>query len=174
MRLKVTVPVDFTTYPKLTFNGLFYFIADSLRVEQIRTTVYDENQINFSTGLFRLLWDWAPLSTIFGGEIRFQTDTQRILIISRLSFIDTAVIASVLVGLMAYVNYRVFLLGKGDQIFYVVAWLGILGGNMLFSISRWRQFIRQCVKDAADRVYLSKEDILGSPVNRRDECPTTP
>ena len=170
MRLKVTVPVDLTTYPKLTFNGLFYFIADSLRVEQIQTTVYDEHQINFSTGLFRLFWDWAPLSTIFGGKIRFQTDAQRILVISHLSFIDTVIIASVLVGMLAYANYRIFLLGKGDQIFYVVAWLGILGGNLFFSISRWRQFIRQCVKDAADRVYLSKEDILAQ---RREQCPTT-
>ncbi len=171
MRLKVTVPVDLTRHPKLTFNGLFYFIADSLRVEQIQTTVYDEHQINFSTGLFRLFWDWAPLSTIFGGKIRFQTDAQRILVISHLSFIDTVIIASVLVGMLAYANYRIFLLGKGDQIFYVVAWLGILGGNLFFSISRWRQFIRQCVKDAADRVYLSKEDILAQ---RREQWPTTP
>ncbi len=98
MRIKVTVPVDLTTYPKLTFNGLFYFIADSLRVEQIKTTVYDEHQINFSTGLFRLFWDWAPLSTICYGEIRFQTDAQRILVIGRLSFIDTVLLASLLVG----------------------------------------------------------------------------
>ena len=171
MRFKVTVPIDLNRYPKLTFNGLFYFIADSLRVEQIRTTVYDEQQINFSTGLLRLVWDWAPLSTISSGEIRFQTEAERILVISRLSFIDTAIIASALVGLLAYLNYRIFLLGKGDQIFYVVTWLGILGGNALLSISRWRQFIRQCVKDASDRVYLTREDILG---NRRDQWPTTP
>lgn len=160
MRLKVTVPVDLTTYPKLTFNGLFYYIADSLRVEQVKTTVYDERQINFSTGLFRLFWDWAPLSTIFGGEIRFQTDTQRILIISRLSFIDTVVIAFVLVGLMAYANYRIFLLGKGDLIFYLVAWLGMIAGIMIDSIARWRRFIRHCIREAADRVYLTKEDLL--------------
>ena len=171
MRFKVTVPIDLNRYPKLTFNGLFYFIADSLRVEQIKTTIYDGEQINFSTGLVRLLWDWAPLSTISGGEIRFQTEAERILVISRLSFIDTALIASVLVGLLAYLNYRFFLLGKGDQVFYIVAWLGILGGNALFSISRWRQFIRQCVHDASDRVYLTREDILA---NRREQWPTTP
>ena len=117
MRFKVTVPVDLNSYPKLTFNGLFYFIADSLRVEQIKTTVYDEQQINFSTGLLRLLWDWAPLSTISSGEIRFQTDDERILVISRLSFIDTAIIASVLVGLLAYLNYRFFCLVKAIRSF---------------------------------------------------------
>ena len=160
MRLKVTVPVDLTTYPKLTFNGLFYYIADSLRVEQVKTTVYDERQINFSTGLFRLFWDWAPLSTIFGGEIRFQTDTQRILVISRLSFIDTVFMASVLVGLMAYFNYRIFLLGQDDLIFYLVAWLGMIAGIMIDAIARWRRFIRHCIREAADRVYLTRKDLL--------------
>lgn len=162
MRIKVTVPVDLTTYPRLTFNGLFYFIADSLRVEQIQTIVYDEDKIEFSTGFFRSFWDWAPLSTIFGGEINFKVETERILVISRLSFTDTVVIATLLAGLIAYANYRIFLLGKDDQIFYVVAWLGMLSGNMIYSINKWRHFIRQCVKEAADRVYVSKEDILAN------------
>jgi len=162
MRIKVTVPVDLTTYPKLTFNGLFYFIADSLRVEQVRTTVYDEHQINFSTGLFRLFWDWAPLSTIYGGEIRFQADTERILVIGRLSFLDTVLMASALVGLLAYYNYRIFLLGRDDLVFYLVAWLGMIGGIMIDSIARWRRFIRHCIREAADRVYLTKADLLAA------------
>lgn len=162
MRVKVTVPVDLTTYPKLTFKGLFYFIADSLRVEQIRTTVYDESQINFSTGLFRLFWDWAPLSTICSGEIRFQTDAQRILVIGRLSFIDTVLMASLLVGLLAYCNYRIFLLGQDDLIFYLLAWFGMIAGIVIVSIRRWRRFIRHCIREAADRVYLTKEDLLAA------------
>lgn len=162
MRVKVTVPVDLTTYPKLTFNGLFYFIADSLRVEQVRTTVYDESQINFSTGLFRLFWDWAPLSTICYGEIRFQTDAQRILVIGRLSFIDTVLMASALVGLLAYCNYRIFLLGQDDLIFYLLAWFGMIAGIVIVSLARWRRFIRHCAREAADRVYLTKEDLLAA------------
>ena len=162
MRIKVTVPVDLTTYPKLTFNGLFYFIADSLRVEQVKTTVYDEHQINFSTGLLRLFWDWAPLSTIYGGEIRFQADTERILVIGRLSFLDTVLMASVLVGLLAYYNYRIFLLGRDDLIFYLVAWFGMIAGIVIDSLARWRRFIRHCIREAADRVYLTKEDLLAA------------
>jgi len=164
VRFKVTVPVELNRYPKLTFNGLFYFIADSLRVEQIRTTVYDEQQINFSTGFLRLFWDWAPLSTIYGGEIRFQTEAERILVIGRLSFLDTVLMASLLVGLLAYCNYRIFLLGQDDLVFYLVAWFGIIAGIVIDSIARWRRFIRHCIREAADRVYLTKEDLLaGKP-----------
>jgi hypothetical protein len=162
MRIKVTVPVDLSTYPRLTYKSLFYFIADSLREEQVKTIVYDEEKIQFSAGLFRTLWDWAPLSTIHGGEINFKVEPERIVVISHLSFMDTAVIASLLVGLMAYANYRIFLLGKDDQIFYVVAWLGIVGGNMLLSMNKWRHFIQHCVQDAADRVAVSKEEILAN------------
>lgn len=179
MRVKVTVPIDLKKNPKLTLNAVLYFIADSLRCEKIDTVVDNEETIRFSGGVFRSFWDWAPLSTIYGGEIRLQTDKEKTVVVSRLSFVDTVLMATALVGLLAYVNYHIFLLGKDDLIFYVVAWFGVIAGNMLLSLKNWRYFIRQCVREATDRVYLSKEDLMANqlqpdplPVHNHHLTPT--
>jgi hypothetical protein len=162
MRVKVVVPVDLTEYPKLKLKELRYYIADSLRFERARTVEDNEEKINFSVGVFRSFWHWTLFSTIYGGEINFQKDTERILIVSRLSFTDTVVIASVLIGLMAHFNYCTSLAGEADFIFYIVTWFWIICGNMIISVYRWRRFIRQCVIEAADRVYLSREDLMAN------------
>jgi hypothetical protein len=162
MRVKVIVPVDLNKYPKLKLKELRYYIADSLRFEHAKTVGDNEEKINFSVGIFRSFWDWTPLSTIYGGEINFQMETKRILIVSRLSFTDTVVIASALIGLMAHFNYRTLLVGEDDVIFYIVAWFWIIGVNMIISVYRWRRFIRQCVREAADRVYVSREDLMAN------------
>jgi hypothetical protein len=162
MRIKVIVPVDINEYSRLTLEGLRYFIADSLRFEQARTVADNGEKINFSVGIFRSFWNWTPLSTIYGGEITFQMDTKRILIVSRLSFTDTVVLASSLIGLMAFFNYRTSLVGEDDVVFYLFAWFWMIGGNMLISVYRWRRFIRQCVREAADRVHVSKESLMAN------------
>lgn len=165
MRVKLTVPVDLNKYPRLTRDRLFYFIADSLQFEQAKNVQNNGEKINFSAGILQSFWDWAPLATIYGGEIRFQVDSERILVISRLSFVDTVLVASVLVGLMAYGNHRIVLFGQATRTFYLVAWLGIITGNMFVAARSWRRFIQQCVRDAADRVYLTKEDLLAGKPN---------
>lgn len=166
MRVKVTIPVDLNQYPRLTLDRLLYFIADSLQFEQAKNVKNNGEKINFSAGIFQSFWDWAPLATIYNGEIRFQVDAERMLVISRLSFVDTVLIASILVGLMAYGNHRIVLFGTATLTFYIVAWLGIITGNIFFAARSWRRFIQQCVRDAADRVYLTKEDLLaGKPSN---------
>jgi hypothetical protein len=164
MRIKVTVPAEQKKYPKLTMDELRWYIADSLRFEQASTVEDDEKRIRFSVGFFQSFWNWTSLSTIYGGEINFQTDAERILVVSRLSFTDTVVIASAVIGLMALFNYRTMSAGDGDVIFYIVAWFCFIGGNMIVSVYRWRRFIRQCVREAADRVYISREQLIA---NRR-------
>ncbi len=161
MRIKVTVPVDLTTYPKLTFNGLFYFIADSCGSSRSKPRCRRTSDQLFNRP-FPPVLGLGALSTICYGEIRFQTDAQRILVIGRLSFIDTVLLASLLVGLLAYCNYRIFLLGRDDLIFYLVAWFGMIAGIVIDSLARWRRFIRHCIREAADRVYLTKEDLLAA------------
>lgn len=168
MRIKVIVPVGLNEYTKLTVEKLRYFIADSLRFEQARTVEDNGEKITFSVGVFRSFWHWTPLSTIYGGEIHFQRDTKRILVVSRLSFTDTLVMASALIGLLAFYNYRTALVGEDDVIFYLFAWFWIIGGNMIISVYRWRRFIRQCVREAADRVYVSKEDLMTNHRVRTD------
>ena len=164
MSIKITVPVELNNYPKLKLKELRWYIADSLRFEQASTVEDDDEKIKFSVGFFRSFWNWTALSTIYGGEINFQTDAGRILVVSRLSFTDTVVIASAVIGLMALYNYRTMSAGDDDVIFYIVAWFWFIGGNMIVSVYRWRRFIRQCVREAADRVYISKEQLLA---NRR-------
>jgi len=167
MRLKVTVPVELKKYPKLKPEELTWYIADSLRVEQARSVEADETRIRFSAGFFRSFLNWTPISTIHGGEIRFQVDTKRILVVSRLSFADTVVIASVLTGLLAFVNSRTIFVGEGDAIFYTVEWVWFVAGTMLFSIYRWRRFIRSCVRETAQRVYISREQLMANKQMQR-------
>ncbi|RII25343.1 MAG: hypothetical protein CXR31_14185 [Geobacter sp.] len=162
MRVKVTVPVNLNKYPRLKPKELGYFIADSLRFEQAKIVENDEEKINFTVGIFRSFWDWKSLSMIHGGEIKFQTDASRILIVSRLSFADTVVNVSVLVGLIAYFNHRTLFFIEDNVIFYVVAWLWTIGWNMTISVYSWRRFIRQCIKEATDRVYVSREDLMAN------------
>ena len=162
MRIKVTVPVNLHKYPKLKPKELCYFIADSLRFEQAKIVEDNEEKINFTAGVFRSFWNWKSLSLIYGGEINFQTDTDRIRIVSRLSFTDTVVTASLLVGLIAYVNHRTLFFVEDNSIFYIVAWFWTIAWNMIIAVCSWRRFIRQCIKEATDRVYVSREDLMAN------------
>lgn len=162
MSIKITVPVELKKYPKLKLKELRWYIADSLRFEQAGTVEDDDEKIKFSVGIFRSFWNWTALSTIYGGEINFQIDSNRILIVSRLSFTDTVVIASALIGLMAFFNNRTIFAGEVDVTFYIVEWFWFIGGNMIISVYRWRRFIRKCVREAADRVYISTEQIMAN------------
>jgi hypothetical protein len=162
MRVKVTIPVGLKKYPKLKLKELRWYISDSLRFEQASTVEDVEEKIKFSVGFFRSFWNWTSLSTIYGGEINFQSDAKQILIVSRLSFTDTVVISSALIGLMALLNFRIRFVGEDDVIFYVFAWFWLIGGTVMISVYRWRRFIRRCVREAADRVYISREDLIAN------------
>lgn len=40
----------------------------------------------------------------------------------------------------------------------------MIAGIVIVSIRQWRSFIRHCIREAADRIYLTKEDLLaGKP-----------
>ncbi len=38
----------------------------------------------------------------------------------------------------------------------------MIAGIVIDSLARWRRFIRHCIREAADRVYLTKEDLLAA------------
>lgn len=166
----VTVTVDLTNYPRITADRLCYFIADSLRVEQVRSITYDDQNIRFTVGVLRSFLHWTPVSTIFGGVVRFRSEPQRLRVVSRLSFYDTALFASLLVALLIRYDSRTALLVKADTFFYLYTWFGFVGGTMLFSMLRWRSFVRQCVKEAAGRVYLSQAALLADRADAALPC----
>ena len=158
MWARVAVTVDLNRYPRLTGTSLCYFIADSLRVERVRSIRYDDEQIRFTVGVVRSFLRWTPVSTVFGGKVRLRSEPGRLRVISWLSFYDTALFASLLVALLIHYDNRMALLLQADTFFYLYTWFGIVGSTMLFSMLRWRGFVRQCVKEAAGRVYHCRAD----------------
>jgi uncharacterized membrane protein len=67
---------------------------------------------------------------------------------------------------MALSDYRTLFVGEGNVIFYIVVWLWFVGGNMMISGYRWRRFVRRCIREAADRVYISMEHLMA---NKREQ-----
>jgi hypothetical protein len=168
MRVKLTAEIKRSEFPNLQLEELRWFIADSLRYEQANSVEDTDKEIKFSVGLFRPFWNWKLLSSIYGGEVNLQSDTNRIFIVSRLNFIDTVVIASVFVGGLTLAN--LIFAGKGHILNYLIMWIWIVGGNILISSYRWRRFIRQCVSEAADRVIIPKEHFVANQRSDRERA----
>jgi hypothetical protein len=170
MKVKVTVSVERSKYPSLTLEELRYFIGDSLRFEEASSVEDSEVKISFSVGIFRPIWRWKLLSSIYGGEVIFRSDSQEYSMESRLKFTDTVVIATVLIGGLAVANYQAILAGNGHILNYVIAWTWLIGGNILISIYWWRKFIRQCVSEAADRVIIPRAHLVAIPRSDHDRA----
>lgn len=147
---------------------LRWFIADSLRSEEASSVEDKDEKIDFTVGFFRPFWNRKLLSSIYGGEVILQDDTQKILIKSRLKFTDTLIIASVVMGGLAIANYRAISMGAGHLSYYVIAWLWLVCGNIAISVYRWRRFIRQCVSEAADRVIIPRGHLMANPRSDHD------
>jgi|KBSMisStandDraft_5_1062788.scaffolds.fasta_scaffold492285_2 hypothetical protein len=135
-RLQVKVEVDTTALPS--------HLADCLRDVHASTVEIVGNRVTFTGRYHRFMSNWSVLVpfdsgelTIEGYELRFQVN-----------FRQMVLIGTVMVGLMP-VLWRNNLVHPLPLFVFPLAWLWLVGGNLLVGILRFKRFLHRALMSAS-------------------------
>ena len=121
--------------------------ATLLRSVDARGVKLDNNQVEFKGGVFRLVHSWNVLNPFGFGTLKI--DAQSLQICYRLNYGQFVLFATALLALMS-----LFILSSiGWRYLFIlpVAWLWLVGGNLIIGISRFEGFIGRALLSAPKR-----------------------
>ena len=135
----------------LSMGGLRDEIASGLTMEQAMTVTKNNNDVDFSVGLFRPFW-WKMLVGISDGRITIDEDPNMILISYRLRFLNLIIWVTVLLFAVAGLD-SLFSPRPTSFLVFLLGWCWLVVGNELIINCKFRRFLRQCVSDATAHSY---------------------
>jgi hypothetical protein len=141
---------------RLIVSGLRDEIASGLTVEQAITETKDDNEINFSVGLFRPFW-WKLLVGISDGRITIHENSSMIYIFYRLRFLNLIIWVTAVVFAASALD-RLFSPKPSSFLVFILGWCWLVFGNEVIINWKFRRFLRQSVLEAMSHVYYWQSD----------------
>ncbi len=126
-------------------------IASTLMVRGIPVEYGPEGGFRFRLSVFRLL-GWTAFQGISSGTVRCTECPEALHISYRLRFFHLALLISALVLLIRWFDTGYSPIHIPVK-YYILAWIGMVGANMLFSVMEFRRFLRSCAAESAERVF---------------------
>jgi hypothetical protein len=127
------------------WSALPEHLGRCLRDAQASSVQVAGSEIRFTGGLFRIVSNWNVLVPFGSGELRADTNSRQI--VYRLSFRQLMVVATCQIGMLGViilVASRSWL----PLVLLPIGWLGLVGGNLIIGLPRFRAFVEHAVSTA--------------------------
>jgi hypothetical protein len=123
-----------------------YFAGVLQKVDAREVKVYGD-RVEFKGGIFRLVSSWNILVPFGSGMITIRPDIRQVAY--HVSWLQLVCFATVAVGIMSL--FIVSSVGWQPLLVIPIAWLWLVGGNLLIGIPRFERFIRRALADVPVR-----------------------
>jgi hypothetical protein len=120
-----------------------YFASVLQKVDAREVKIYGD-RVEFKGGIFRLVNSWNILVPFGSGIVTIRPDIRQIAY--QVSCLQLVFVATVALGIMS-----LFILssaGWQPLLVILIAWLWLVGGNLIVGIPRFERFIRRALVDA--------------------------
>ncbi len=137
-------------------SQLTQHLAECLRGVRARRVTVDGNRVSFRGGFFRFVSNWNVLVPFGAGELRVDARARRVYY--RLSFSQLMITVTSLVGFLGYLMFFLPIPQRSVAfpptfvvVFCILAWLGLVGGNLVIGIARFQSFLRRSIESVTNR-----------------------
>jgi hypothetical protein len=127
-------------------------IASALIFKGVRVDYLPDGGMLFRLGVSHL-FGWAFLQGISSGRVCCTEHPKALHISYKLCFFHLVILVFALVGFCKWLEVKYSPIHFPSKC-YLIAWIWLVGGNILLTIREFRCFLRACAAESSERVFF--------------------